>query len=98
VRVFWALAYLTAVDNEIYITALRAITTPIYWTLFEDVVRRRCSRPSTSKHPLFAISVLIILLPPILVDKWGLPDAKTKLVFAVTSIVVGARDSQGRSV
>ncbi len=88
----WLARHFNAIERELYITVLRAITVPIYWALFRNVIGCRRNRVATTKHPLFALGLISLLLAPVLVVNWAPPNLWTRLVFALTSVVVAVRE------
>jgi len=80
------------IELELYTTAARLVSAGCYWILFRDLLRSRAPRLSSSKHPLFALGMLLVALVPVLVGDWGLPDRATQVIFALTSVVVGLRE------
>jgi membrane protease YdiL (CAAX protease family) len=80
------------IPAELYVTGCRLLTLPIYWALFSETVRSRSLQWRMLRRPLFGLGLAMSLLTPVLVDDLALPSASAKLVFVLTSPVVGLRE------
>ncbi|MGK0173182.1 MAG: membrane protease YdiL (CAAX protease family) [Gammaproteobacteria bacterium] len=88
----WLGDYATGIELELYVSAVRAITALVYWVLFQDIIAARTSRQVSSKHPSLWLGMGVVCLAPLVSGDWALPDQKTQLVFAATSLVVAVRE------
>lgn len=88
----WLKPFLDGIALEFAITAVRLATAGIYWVLFRDLITSRTPQLATARSPLFVTAMLTLVLVPLLAGDWGLPDRKTQLVFAATSIAVALRE------
>lgn len=79
------------VERELAITAVRAATIPIHWALFRDFLRTPRPHVAPARDPLVALAIVLLLLAPALTDAWN-ASVMLKLVFALTSLVVGVRE------
>jgi membrane protease YdiL (CAAX protease family) len=80
------------IPAELYVTVCRVLTLPIYWALFSEVVRSRAPDWGRLRQPLFRLGLAMFLMTPVLVDDQTLPSVSAKLVFVLTSPVVGLRE------
>ena len=88
----WLPSQLSVVEREVAITAIRALTIPMYCALFLDVVRSRRKLPSTRPTLLFALGITLVCLGPALTHDWRASTVATRVLFGVTSIVVAVRE------
>jgi membrane protease YdiL (CAAX protease family) len=88
----WLRTYATGVELELLKSLLRLGSALAYWWLFRDLILSRRPRREQLVHPLFSIGILVVLLVPVLVGKVEAPNMTTRVVFALTSVVVAVRE------
>lgn len=91
----WLRRQAYGVELEILTSVIRAMTAVAYWLLLRDLIMSRRPRAETLRQPMFLTGALVILLVPVLTGQWwfGLePLAGPRILFALTSIVVGIRE------
>jgi membrane protease YdiL (CAAX protease family) len=77
---------------ELSITAGRLLSLLIFFLLFRQLVLSKSPQPTRAIHPLAIAAVSLLLMSPVLVGNYALPNVTTQVVFALTSVVVGLRE------
>ena len=88
----WLPSHADGIPLELLTSGFRVVTIGAYWLLFREVIRSRRALLSVRRDPFLVGGVAAILLVPVLVGDWRLPDFPTKVVFGLTSIVVAIRE------
>ena len=88
----WLEHYATGIELELYVSAVRGVTAFIYWALFKNIICARTSKQVSVTHPSLWVGMSVVCLAPVLAGDWALPDQKTQIVFAATSLVVAIRE------
>lgn len=88
----WITPFLEGIELELVTTAVRLLTVGVYWWLFRDIIASRVPRMATMKAPFFITGIVALAAVPVLAGEDSLPDLKTQVVFAATSVIVGLRE------
>ncbi|MDB5975580.1 MAG: family intrarane metalloprotease, partial [Nevskia sp.] len=73
--------YFSGAGLELYITAARLLTLPLYWKLYRPLIRSRATRRETLGKPSFLVGVAILLSVPLLFGKDDWTDPAVRTVF-----------------
>lgn len=88
----WLRAHFSGIELELWVTACRLLSLGAYWLLFRHLLNE--PRPAqATRSPLLLGAGIAALLPVPLLFYGGYADsAASRIVFALTSIVVAARE------
>jgi membrane protease YdiL (CAAX protease family) len=85
-------SYFSGAGLELYITAARLLTLPLYWKLYRPLIRSRTARREMLGKPWFLVGVAMLLSVPLLFGKDDWTDPVVRTAFVLTSLVVGLRE------
>ncbi len=91
-RIVVAYYPIKSLEAEVIRTALRLAVVLIYWVFLRDFFRSQISKTAGIFHGTFLLSIALFMSVPLLVGHHNYPTLTTRVVFSVTSIVVGIRE------
>jgi len=84
--------YFSGIELELYTTAARLLTIPLYWSLFRPLIHRRSLQREAVRMPSLHFGIAALLLVPVVFGNDDRPGFTIRVVFALTSFVVGLRE------
>jgi len=84
--------YFSGIELELYTTAARLLTIPLYWSLFRPLIQRRSLQRETVRMPSLYFGIAALLLVPVVFGNDDRPGFAIRAVFALTSFVMGLRE------
>lgn len=88
----WLPQHFSGTTLELAVTAGRLVSLAIFFLLFRQLILGRTSNLAVARDPRTVITVGLLLISPVLIGNYSLPDLTTQMVFAITSVAVALKE------
>ena len=88
----WLRAHFEGIELELWTTAGRLASLVVFLLLFRSLIFSRSPKPNEAAHPLALGAIALVLLTPVAVGNYALPNTATQVVFAVASLAVALKE------
>ncbi len=88
----WLPARYQGIELEVLTTAGRLVSLLLFFLLFRQLIFSKSPQPRKALHPLALLVMVLVLLIPVFVGDYGLPNVAIQTVFAVTSVAVAFKE------